>query len=114
GWQHHRVLAALAYDAIALLARLSLHSARRQSAWSNPQVREPAHHDAARRPLAWSGLDVRYLGRFARALSCNQPRLAWLSAMVRICDMAIEMVEPRARGRSHIRRRELRLGFFPC
>ena len=41
---------------------------------------QPDDHDAARRPLAWRGLDLRGLGRAARRLSLHQSRLESISA----------------------------------
>ena len=67
--QHHRFLAALAHDAVALPARLSLYPARRQPPRPAGATSTDAHH-AARRPLARRGLDVRRLGRPARRSIC--------------------------------------------
>src|ERR1019366_10243026 len=72
---HHRFLAALAHDAVAVPARLSLYPARRQPAWRRAALPEPDDHDAARRPLAWRRLDLRRLGRAAWRLSLRQSRL---------------------------------------
>ena len=73
--QHHRFLAALAHDAVAVPARLSLHPARRQPAWPHPALCQSDDHDAARRPLARRGLDFCHLGSFAWRLSLHQSRL---------------------------------------
>ena len=73
--QHHRVLAALAHDLVALPARLSLYPARRQPARAPPLSQSLPHH-AARRVVARRGLDLRRLGRAARGLSRGEPCLA--------------------------------------
>ncbi len=65
----HRFLAALAHHAVALPARLSLHSARRQPARRAAPLSEFAGDDAARRALARRRLEFSGVGRPARALS---------------------------------------------
>ena len=77
---HHRFLAALAHDAVAVPARLSLHPARRQPPRPGAALRQSDDHHAARRALARRGLDVRGLGRAARRLSLHQSRLEQLRA----------------------------------
>ncbi len=62
----HRFLAALAHLAFHVAARVPLHSARRQSPRRPADLREPHHHDAARRALARRLVDLRHLGRPAR------------------------------------------------
>src|SRR5262249_7811362 len=76
GNQHHRLLAALAHDTVALPARLSVLRAWRQSPRTRAAVPEPPDHDVARWPVARRRLDVRNLGRPARLLSDRQPGLA--------------------------------------
>src|SRR6202023_1634841 len=76
--QHHRFLAALAHDAVAVSARLSLYPARRQQARRRAALREPDDHDGAWRALAWRGLDICDLGDAARRVSLHQPRLEQL------------------------------------
>ena len=66
GAQPPGLLAALAHDAVALAARLPLHPARRQPRRAAADLPQPDAHDAARRPLARRGLDVRGLGRHPR------------------------------------------------
>ena len=78
GRQHHRFLAALAHDAVALPARLSLYSARRQPARRDAALCQPDDHDGARRPVARRGLDLCRLGRAARRLSLHQSCLGQL------------------------------------
>ncbi len=63
------LLAALAHLAVDLAARLPLHPARRQSRHGSAHLRQPDADDAARRPVARRELDLRGLGRPARALS---------------------------------------------
>src|SRR5581483_4755261 len=72
------LLATLAHDAVALAARLPLHPARRQPQGTAPDLPQPDADDAARRPLARRGVDVRDLGRHprARALDRATRRLA--------------------------------------
>ena len=65
-----RVLAALAHHAVALAARLPLHPARRQPRRPLADAAQPDAHDAARRPVARRGLDVRAVGRAARRRCC--------------------------------------------
>ena len=57
---------ALAYDAVEVAARLSLHPARRQPPRRAGDHAQPDADDAARRPLARRQLDVPDLGRDAR------------------------------------------------
>ncbi len=74
--QHHRILAALAYDVVAFSARLSLYSAGRQPPGTGAALREPDDHHGIGRVVAWRGLDLRAVGRVARRLSRDQSRLA--------------------------------------
>ena len=63
----HRLLAALAHDAVALVPRLRLHPARRQSRGADATtVPQPADRLPAHRPLARRGLDLRGLGPLPR------------------------------------------------
>src|SRR5205814_8510149 len=68
-----RFLAPLAYFALHLPARLSLHPAGREPIRSVADLPEHPDHDAARGSLARGELDVRRLGRLPR------PAAAWLS-----------------------------------
>ena len=63
-----RFLAALAHHLVELAARLSLHSAGRQPARAGAHLHRADGDDAARRPVARRGLDLRRLGRPARPL----------------------------------------------
>ena len=68
---HHRFLAALAHHAVAVPARLPLHSARRQPHGA-ARATSTCGHDAARRAVARRGLDLRRLGRVAwRSISAS-------------------------------------------
>ena len=60
------LLAPVAHDAQPLAARLPLHPARRLEEGRAPHVREHLRHDAAGRPVARRGVDVRVLGRVPR------------------------------------------------
>ncbi len=62
----HRFLAALAHLALHLAARISLHSAGRKSRHALAHLRQPRHHDVARRALARRVVEFRHLGRDAR------------------------------------------------
>ncbi len=73
--EHHRLLAALAHDAVAVPARLSLYPARRQPPRPGTALRQSDDHDGAWRPLARRGLDVRRVGYAAWRLSLHQSRL---------------------------------------
>src|SRR6266550_3346878 len=75
----HRILAALAHHAVALPARLPLYSARGQPARRAAALSELVGDDAARRALAWRGLEFPDLGRPARHLSQHQSSLARLA-----------------------------------
>jgi alginate O-acetyltransferase complex protein AlgI len=57
-----RFLVALVYQSVDVAARLSLHSARRQSPRHRDDVSQLDADDGARRTLAWRGVDVRPLG----------------------------------------------------
>ena len=76
----HRLLAALAHDAVALVPRLPLHPARRQPRTARPQTyRNLLHRLLPDRPLARRGLDVRasgalYHGAPARDRAGHGPR----------------------------------------
>ncbi len=70
-----RVLAALAYDAVAVPARLPVHPARRQPVRPGAAGGECGGDDAAGRAVARRGLDLRRLGRAARAGAGDQFRL---------------------------------------
>ncbi len=73
--QHRRILAALAHLAVALPARLSLHSARRQPARLSSPQHQPVRDDGARRPLARRRLHFHHLGRAARVVPDRQSPL---------------------------------------
>src|SRR5688572_5252764 len=66
----------MAYDAVALSARLLIHTVGRQQEGIDPPVCKSIHDDVARRPVARGRLDVRIVGRAAWLLSHMQPRLA--------------------------------------
>ena len=63
-----RVLAALAHDPVALVPRLSLHSARRQPRRAAAYLCQSRHRVPGHRHLARSGLDLCVLGALARRL----------------------------------------------
>src|SRR5690606_9674381 len=63
------ILATLAHLAVDVVARLSLHPARRLEAGRPAHVRRAAADHAARRPLAWRRLDLRDLGCLSRVLA---------------------------------------------
>src|ERR1700743_2889172 len=67
-----RLLAAMAYYALFLAARLSLYTAGRQSPRPFPDLYQPDDNNVAGRPLAWSKLDLCSMGRLARALSVDR------------------------------------------
>ena len=52
-----------------LAAGLPLHPARRQPEGRGAHLRQPGHRDAARRPVARRGLELRRLGRHPRRLA---------------------------------------------
>ena len=72
-------------------------------------VREPARHHAARRPLARRGLDVRPLGRVPRR--CCSRCTAMLAS--RRPARGARVARPRARDRRHVPPRRARLGALP-
>ena len=74
--KHHRVLALLAHDVVALLTRLPLHSAWRQSQRVGAPVRQLDDDDAARWAVARRWLDLHHLERTTRSLSRGEPSLA--------------------------------------
>src|SRR6185295_9949767 len=76
GEKHHRLLASLAHNAVAVPARLSLRAARRQPTRQWAPLCESRDYDASRRTVARSVVDVRRMGRPPRCLSDDQPRLA--------------------------------------
>ena len=83
GAQPAGLLAALAHDALALVAGLPLHPARREC--GQPGADHPQHHDhdGPRGAVARRGMDVRGLGRAPgaraelRACAPHQPRAPW-------------------------------------
>ena len=82
GRQLRRLLASMAYLAVELAARLSVHPARRQSRRNRPDVCEPDDRVPAVRPVARGRLDVHRLGRLARALAdrranCEERQDLW-------------------------------------
>ena len=105
----HRVLAALAHHAVALFARLSLHSPWRQPARRAAALYQLSGDDAARRTLAWCCLEFCHLGRPARHLSLHQSSVARLARRPRA---AIDAGEKFFVG-SHVLRRGDRLGLLP-
>ena len=70
------LLAPLAHDAVPLAAGLPLHPAGRQPQGPRADVRQPDGHDAARRAVARSQLDVRRLGRHPRHRTCGRALVA--------------------------------------
>src|SRR5439155_14219541 len=60
--EHRRLLAALAYDPIAVDARLPLHLLGRQPFRRRPDLWQPAGDHDPLRPLAWGELELRALG----------------------------------------------------
>ena len=60
------LLAPVAHDAVAMVARLPLHPARRQPPRRGPHRRQHHDHDAARRAVARGRVDVRRVGRVPR------------------------------------------------
>ena len=71
-----RFLAALAHHPVGVAARLPLHPARRQPARPGAHLLRADGDDAARRAVAWRELDVRRVGRVARAVSRGRARAA--------------------------------------
>ena len=96
GHLHHRFLAALAHDAVAVFARLSLHPARRQPARPDLALRQSDDHHAARRALAWRGLDFRGVGRAAWRLSLRQSCVEQLRSRGRAALRAARRMPPRS------------------
>jgi len=78
--KHHRFLAPLAYDVVAISPRLSLYPAWRQPARHRAALCQPDDHHGAWWPLARSGLDFRRVGRPARGVSLRQSRLEQIRA----------------------------------
>jgi hypothetical protein len=78
GDQHPGVLAALAHDVVALLARLSLHPAGRQLERLRHLPQSVAHHHGPVRAVAWRGLHFHRLGASARRGAHRLPRLGGL------------------------------------
>ena len=74
--QHHRFLAPLAHDAVALPARLPLHSARRQPQGPVRRYANLIVDDAAGRPVARRRLDLRGLGAAAWPLPGHPSHVA--------------------------------------
>src|SRR5262245_58997399 len=70
-----RFLAALAHDALAVPARLPLHSARRKSKGTATALHQSFGHDAARRPVARGRVDLRDLGRHSWLRIGREPRM---------------------------------------
>ena len=70
-----RVLAALAHDALALLARLPLHPARRQPRRQAQDRAQPHAHDGPRRPVARRRLGLRAVGLHPRLGARHRERL---------------------------------------
>ena len=62
----HRILAAVAYLALVVAARLPLHLAGRQPQGPHPDLRQPAADDAVRRTVARRGRALHPLGRTPR------------------------------------------------
>ena len=98
----HRFLAALAHHAVALPARLSLHSARRQPARRAAPLSQLAGDDAARRALArrrlefsvWGGLhgiylSINHLWHSWRGDAARAPAAGALATSLKILSWAV-------------------------
>ncbi len=104
------LLAPVAHDPVPLATGLPLHPARRKPEGPGPDVRQPADHDAARRALARSVVDVRRVGRHPR----DRPRLRALAAR----QARVRRAEAEPRGdlgaaADHLQHRLLRLDLLP-
>jgi alginate O-acetyltransferase complex protein AlgI len=95
------------------LRDLSLHPARRQPPWRLDALPQSAAHHGAGRALAWGLLELRHLGRSARAAACSG---AWLAGFrARPCRTARHLgaIRPRWSDRAHLLLRLARLDLFP-
>jgi hypothetical protein len=72
GRQYYRFLAPLAYNTVAVPARLRVYSARRKQARAGAALSQSDADDAGRRVMAWCGLDVCTMGRTAWHVSMYQ------------------------------------------
>src|ERR1700738_233991 len=106
-----RILAVLAHHAVALPARLSLHSARRQPAWRTAPLHQFAGDDAARGAVARRGLEFSHLGRPAWRLSRHQSSLARM-ARRRCARLASRTGGEGTMLGAHVLCRRCRLGFL--
>ena len=70
----HRLLAALAHVAVALVPRLRLHPARRQPARRGEDLPQPDHHLRRHRLLARRQLDLPGLGPLPRGPDADRAR----------------------------------------
>src|SRR6185369_13521441 len=108
----HRILAAMAHHAVAISSRLSLYSARRQSARRATPLSQSNGDDAARRTLARGGLEFSGMGRPARTLSLRQSFVAGVAQIFK------DAVRAGTRASSilgdDIPCRRVRMGFLPC
>ncbi len=76
GRKHHRLLAALAYDAVPLSARLPLYLFGRQSERIRVALHQPNDHNGSGGTLARRGLDLHRVGRVARRIFDGESPLA--------------------------------------
>src|ERR1700704_6529381 len=72
GGKHHRILAALAHDAVTLLARLPVYPAWWRPKGRGKTVRQSDADDVAWWLVAWGRMEFRDLGRTARRLFDGQ------------------------------------------
>ena len=107
------LLAALAHDAVALAARLPLHPARRQPRRPVEDLPQPDAHDAARRPVARRGVDVRGVGRHPRRRPRRRAAAGATAAPRSVCPSPPTPRAPvRAVGR-HVQHRVPGVGVLP-
>ncbi len=66
GFEHHRTLATLAHLLVRLSSRLPIYPVGWQSRLGVEHLPKLDRHDAARRIVAWSQLDVCFLWRLSR------------------------------------------------
>ncbi len=109
GGLDHRLLAALAHDAVALVPRLRLHPARRQPRVGRRTYRNLVLVFLAHGLLARRGLDVRGLGRLPRRAASLLERR---DGPARVGDGRRPVVVLR-RARGDIAARDRRLGAVP-
>src|SRR5262249_43378706 len=111
--QYHRLLASLAYDVVAIPARLCLHSARRQPARSDATLPQSDDCHVGGGTLARRRLELRGLGWPARAVPLGQPRLARLGRASRGATLAGKRRVPTLGLGRHFCRGCRRVGLFP-